>query len=55
MKLYGLLGKTFKHSFSKTYFTKKFAAQGIDDCRYENFEIASIQAITPIIIKQSRD
>lgn len=43
MKVYGLLGKTLKHSFSKTYFTKKFSDLHIDDCVYENFELGSIQ------------
>ena len=39
MKWYGLLGKTLKHSFSKAYFTDKFNALGITDCKYENFEL----------------
>jgi shikimate dehydrogenase len=42
MRLYGLIGKTLKHSFSKVYFTQKFARLGLTDCRYENFEIPSI-------------
>jgi shikimate dehydrogenase len=42
MRLFGLIGKTLKHSFSKVYFTQKFAALGLNDCRYENFEIPSI-------------
>ena len=52
MKLYGLLGKTLKHSFSKTYFTNKFNALGIDDCRYENFELASIEEL-PALLKNN--
>ena len=50
MKLYGLLGKTLKHSFSKTYFTNKFSALGITDCRYENFELASINELPQLLI-----
>lgn len=42
MRLFGLIGKTLKHSFSKVYFTQKFADLGLTDCRYENFEISSI-------------
>ena len=42
MRLYGLLGRTLKHSFSKAYFAEKFAKLNITDCRYENFELASI-------------
>lgn len=43
MRLYGLLGKTLKHSFSKIFFTEKFAQEGLSDCRYENFELAQIE------------
>lgn len=49
MKLYGLLGKTLKHSFSKTYFTEKFAALNIADCRYENFELKSINELPELL------
>jgi len=42
MRLFGLIGKTLKHSFSKVYFTRKFAELGLTDCRYENFELPSI-------------
>src|SRR5438128_1691786 len=52
MKLYGLLGKTLKHSFSKAYFTNKFSALGINDCQYENFELASIEELPQLLINQ---
>jgi shikimate dehydrogenase len=42
MKHLGLIGKTLKHSFSKTYFEKKFAEGGINNYSYENFELSSI-------------
>ena len=42
MRRFGLIGKTLKHSFSQTWFTKKFAEEGIADCSYENFELPSI-------------
>lgn len=42
MSEYGLIGRTLTHSFSKNYFEKKFAAEGITDCRYYNFELPSI-------------
>jgi shikimate dehydrogenase len=51
MKLYGLLGKTLKHSFSKTYFTNKFNALGIDDCQYENYELGSIEELPELLMK----
>jgi shikimate dehydrogenase len=41
MKTYGLIGKSLKHSFSKSYFEKKFADLGID-AEYLNFELDSI-------------
>lgn len=39
MKCYGLIGRTLSHSFSKGYFTKKFAEEKLLDCHYELFEI----------------
>lgn len=43
MRRFGLIGRTLKHSFSKTYFTKKFEENGIKDCVYDNFELAAIE------------
>ena len=48
MKLYGLIGRPLKHSFSKRYFTEKFAKEGITDCAYENFELETIAQLTTI-------
>lgn len=42
MSQYGLLGKTLKHSFSKGFFTEKFAREGRTDDRYDNFELEHI-------------
>jgi shikimate dehydrogenase len=42
MNLFGLIGYPLGHSFSKQYFTKKFAKEGIKDCLFETFPIASI-------------
>ena len=41
MSLYGLIGQTLTHSFSKKYFSEKFAAEGIDGS-YELFELPEI-------------
>jgi shikimate dehydrogenase len=49
MKRFGLIGKTLKHSFSKTYFAKKFAEEGIRDCTYENFELSSIEEFPSVV------
>jgi shikimate dehydrogenase len=43
MKRYGLIGRTLKHSFSKTYFTAKFEKAGITDAVYESFELKSME------------
>ena len=49
MKRFGLIGKTLKHSFSKTYFEKKFADEGLSDYRYDNFELQSIDQFPGLI------
>ncbi|MDX2196399.1 MAG: shikimate dehydrogenase [Cytophagales bacterium] len=43
MHLYGLLGKTLSHSFSKKYFTHKFETLGLNDHAFELFEIPRIE------------
>jgi shikimate dehydrogenase len=52
MRLFGLIGKTLKHSFSKSYFTKKFADEGLTDCRYETFELENIQQLPTLLQQQ---
>lgn len=52
-KVYGLIGSTLSHSFSKTYFDEKFFREGLRDHRYELFPIARIEEIEPII-KESK-
>jgi len=54
MKLYGLIGRPLKHSFSKKYFTEKFEREGIKGCAYENFELSSIEQL-PTILKTHPD
>jgi shikimate dehydrogenase len=46
--LYGLLGRRLSHSFSKRFFTDKFAAEGIP-ARYENFELPSIEKLPDLL------
>ena len=41
MSRFGLIGKKLSHSFSKDYFGKKFAEEGLDH-EYLNFELSSI-------------
>lgn len=45
---FGLIGRSLTHSFSERYFTKKFTDEGLD-CRYSNFELASISEL-PIML-----
>jgi shikimate dehydrogenase len=49
MKLFGLIGYPLTHSFSKKYFTEKFENEGIKDCKYELFEIKTIEELPSII------
>lgn len=47
-RLFGLIGFPLTHSFSKTYFNRKFAAEGID-AEYLNFEIPDIGDLMEVI------
>lgn len=46
-KKYGLIGKKLSHSFSKSFFEKKFQNINIDGI-YENFELETISEITNV-------
>jgi len=43
--IYGLIGKSLKHSFSKSYFEAKFQKENIKNCVYELFELNEINEI----------
>jgi shikimate dehydrogenase len=49
MRQFGLIGYPLSHSFSKNYFTEKFEMDGLFNCSYENFSIASITELTALI------
>jgi shikimate dehydrogenase len=49
MRLYGLIGYPLTHSFSREYFTKKFKREGIENCRYENFQLKNIESLPGVI------
>ena len=49
MKLYGLIGFPLTHSFSKNYFQQKFEKEGINDCRFENFELDHINEMQTML------
>jgi shikimate dehydrogenase len=48
MDKYGLIGYPLGHSFSKGFFTDKFASEGIN-AEYVNFELPSIEDFPEII------
>ncbi|MEJ8820327.1 shikimate dehydrogenase family protein [Lacibacter sp. H407] len=54
MRQFGLIGYPLSHSFSKKYFTQKFAEEGIHNCSYELYPIASINEF-PNLIQQVKD
>ena len=49
MTTYGLIGKTLKHSFSKTFFSEKFKRENIKDCTYELYELADISEFPTLV------
>jgi shikimate dehydrogenase len=46
---FGLIGKNIAYSFSKKYFTEKFALGNLVDCTYENFDLQSIEEFPTLI------
>lgn len=48
MNKYGLVGKTLGHSFSKKFFTEKFANEGLDAV-YSNYEIPEVKEFLGIV------
>ncbi|TBX69998.1 shikimate dehydrogenase [Flavobacterium silvisoli] len=46
---YGLIGKNISYSFSKKYFTEKFALGNLVDCTYDNFDIPTIEDFPAVI------
>lgn len=48
MKKYGLIGYPLGHSFSRKFFTEKFAAEGIN-AAYVNFEIPNAEQLLDVV------
>lgn len=48
-KIFGLIGATVSHSFSKTYFDEKFFREGLRDYRYELFPLSTISDIEALV------
>ena len=49
MKVYGLIGYPLGHSFSKQFFSEKFAKEGLDNCFFETFPIPSIDLFPALL------
>lgn len=45
MTRYGLIGRNLEHSFSPTYFNKKFAREGIADHSYKLLELDTLKGL----------
>ena len=43
MKIYGLVGKSLSHSFSKDFFSRKFLLEDLKDIIYKNFELKNFE------------
>ncbi len=50
MKKFGLIGYPLEHSFSKTYFEKKFENEKLNNVSYNNYEIDDLNKLKNIII-----
>jgi shikimate dehydrogenase len=48
-KIFGLIGQTVSHSFSKSYFDEKFFREGLRDHHYELFPLKNIDEIEGLI------
>lgn len=50
MKLFGLIGYPLSHSFSKQWFTEKFAQDGLTDIlHYDNFPLQAITGLSMLL------
>lgn len=49
MRKFGLIGYPLSHSFSKKYFSEKFAREGIEDCSYDLFPITDISQLPQLV------
>ncbi|MCK8494395.1 shikimate dehydrogenase [Spirosoma sp. RP8] len=50
MTRYGLIGFPLTHSFSQRYFTEKFLREGIENSRYDLFEMADVGDSLPDLL-----
>jgi shikimate dehydrogenase len=48
-KVFGLIGATVSHSFSKAYFDEKFFREGLRDYHYELFPLTNIEELESLL------
>lgn len=48
-KLFGLIGYPLTHSFSKKYFSEKFASEGIPNCSYQLFPLEDVGEVGELL------
>ena len=53
MRKFGLIGFPLGHSFSKKYFTEKFAREGKSDCQFELYEFPQVTDFT-VLLEQEK-
>ncbi len=53
MKIYGLIGRNIDYSFSRSYFRKKFEAEGIA-AEYRNFDLQTIEEFK-LVLQNNRN
>jgi shikimate dehydrogenase len=49
MKTFGVIGYPLSHSFSRKYFTEKFAKENITDCEFKNFPLQNISDFAALL------
>ncbi|MEY2704769.1 MAG: shikimate dehydrogenase [Bacteroidota bacterium] len=54
VRKFGLIGYPLGHSFSKKYFTEKFAREERQDCQFELFELAQLQDLLPLLEQEKK-
>lgn len=52
MRKFGLIGYPLGHSFSKKYFTEKFAREGRSDCQFELYEFPQVTEFANLILQE---
>ena len=51
---FGLIGKNISYSFSRKYFKEKFQKLGLNNCKYDNYDIPEIEEF-PFVIYHQED